>query len=142
MKFKAFIGALLSAVMLCLTPTAQAAAVETYSIVSPLYDVSDYAYSTLSISGTSASCSSRVLRSDAVEITATQYLQKQGFLWIWTTYDSTKWTKTVSTNVIYMSNTKTGLSSGKYRLKTVFKLTYSDGSTESITVYSDKMSVG
>ncbi len=40
-----------------------------------------------------------------------------------------------------MSNTKTGLKSGKYRLKTIFTLTDKYGKTETITVYSDERSV-
>lgn len=78
---------------------------------------------------------------NVVEITAEQYLQKQGFLWIWSTYDGAEWTKTVYTNTLSMSNTKTGLSSGKYRLKTIFTLTGKQGETETITVYSDVKSV-
>lgn len=142
MQFKALVGAALSAVILCLTPTVQAAAAEPYSIVSPLYEDNTDAKSLLAISGTSATCRSSCHRDDAVKITAEQYLQKQGFLWIWTTYDGAKWTKTVNTNFISMSNTKTGLSSGKYRLKTIFTLTDKQGKTETVTVYSDEKSVG
>lgn len=36
---------------------------------------------------------------------------------------------------------KQHLSSGKYRLKTVFTLTDKNGKTETITVYSDEKSV-
>ena len=74
------------------------------------------------------------------KIVAEQTLQKQGFLW--TSYDGTEWTKTVYSNTLAMSNTKSSLSSGKYRLKTVFTLTDKDGKTEKITVYSDEKSVG
>jgi len=76
-----------------------------------------------------------------VKIVAEQYLQKQGFLWIWTTYDGAEWIKTVYSNTLAMSNTKTGLSSGKYRLKTIFTLTDEQGETETITVYSDEKRV-
>ena len=76
------------------------------------------------------------------KIVAEQTLQKQGFLWTWGTYDGTEWTKTVYSNTLAMSNTKSSLSSGKYRLKTVFTLTDKDGKTEKITVYSDEKSVG
>ncbi len=94
------------------------------------------------ISGTTANCQSSTRGySDVVAITAEQYLQKQGFLWIWTTYNGAEWTKTVYSNVLAMSNTKTGLSGGKYRLKTIFTLTDKNGKTEKITVYSDSKSV-
>lgn len=142
MQFKAIVGAVLSAAMLCLTPTVQAAAAEPYSIVSPLYEIAQDTWCSLKLSGSNATCESSATSLNAVKITAEQYLQKQGFLWIWSTYDGAEWTKTVNTNVIAMSNTKTGLSSGKYRLKTVFTLTDKNGKTETITVYSDVKSVG
>lgn len=141
MQFKALMGAALFAAVIGLTPTVQAMAAEPYSIVSPLYEIAERESTNLQINGSSAVCKSNILRSNAVKITATQYLQKQGFLWIWTTYDGAEWTKTVNTNVISMSNTKTNLSGGKYRLKTVFTLTDKQGKTETITVYSDEKSV-
>ena len=142
MQFKTIVGAVLSAAMLCLTPTVQATAAEPYNIVSPLYEIAQDAGGDLSINGSNATCTSNIRQSNAVKITAEQYLQKQGFLWIWGTYDNTTWTKTVYTNTLSMSNTKTGLSGGKYRLKTVFTLTDKNGKNETITVYSDVKSVG
>lgn len=110
--------------------------------VQPYYEKAINANSALFINGTTADCKSSVKGySDVVKITAEQYLQKQGFLWIWTTYDGAEWTKTGYSNVLTMSNTKTSLSGGKYRLKTIFTLTDKNGKTETITVYSDKKSV-
>ena len=40
-----------------------------------------------------------------------------------------------------MSNSKNGLSSGTYRLKTVFVLKSSDGKTETATAYSDEQTI-
>lgn len=112
------------------------------SIAQPYYEKAGDAKSNLYIDGTTATYKSDVMGdSDVVKIVAEQYLQKQGFLWIWTTYDDAEWTKTVYTNTLTMSNTKTGLSSGKYRLKTIFTLTDKQGETETITVYSDEKSV-
>ncbi|MCM1276841.1 MAG: hypothetical protein NC299_16015 [Lachnospiraceae bacterium] len=109
----------------------------------PFYDKASDAEAALSISGITSTCRSTIDgEPDVVEITATQYLQKQGFLWIWSTYGGAEWTKTIYTNILAMSNTKTGLSSGKYRLKTVFTLTDKNGKSETITVYSDEKSVG
>lgn len=142
MHFKKIISVLLAAV-LCLTPVTQVAAatVEPCSIVSPLYEIAGDAESTLYVSGSTATCSSSIDFSSAVKITAEQYLQKQGFLWIWTTYDGAEWTKTVSTPFIFMTNTKSDLTNGKYRLKTIFTLTNKNGKTEKITVYSYEESV-
>ena len=101
------------------------------------------AVSELLTSSKTADCESYVKgNSEVIKITAEQYLRKLGFLWIWTTYDGAEWTETVNTPFIAMSNTKTGLSSGRYRLKTVFTLTDKNSKTETITVYSDEKSVG
>lgn len=121
--------------------TASAKTVPT-NAVQPYYENAREAKSELIINGTTATCESTLKGDpDVVKIVAEQYLQKQGFLWIWSTYDGAEWTKTVYSNTLTMSNTKTGLSSGKYRLKTIFTLTDSQGETETITVYSDEKSV-
>lgn len=137
-----FILTLMSLLMCFSLPvTASAQTVQT-SIVQPYYEIAVDATSLLYGSGTTATCNSTVKgNSDVVKITAEQYLQKQGFLWIWSTYDSAEWTKTVYSNSLSMSNTKTGLSGGKYRLKTIFTLTDKQGKSETITVYSDRKSV-
>lgn len=142
MQAKKIISAALAAI-LCFVPLTHTAAVaaEPYGIVSPLYEIADETRSVLQISGSTAYCKSTVIQSSAVKITAEQYLQKQGFLWLWSTYDDAEWTKTVNMSSISMSNTKSGLGSGKYRLKTVFTLTDKQGKTETITVYSDEKSV-
>lgn len=126
-----------------LSLTANAQTIPTASVAQPYYEMARKATSLLSISGTTAICESEAKGdSDVTKITAVQTLQKQGFLWSWSKYDGAEWTKTVYTNTLAMSNTKTGLSSGKYRLKTVFTLTDKNGETEKITVYSDEKSVG
>lgn len=135
---------LLMSLLMCfsLSITASAQTVPT-GIVQPYYESAEYATSKLSISSTTAICESKINGySDVTKIVAVQTLEKQGFLWIWSTYDNTTWTKTVYSNILTMSNTKTGLSSGKYRLKTIFTLTDRQGKTETITVYSDVKSVG
>lgn len=135
---------ILMCLLMCfsLSVTASAQTIPT-GIVQPYYEMANEPTSTLSISGTTAICESYIKGySDVVKITAVQTLQKQGFLWSWSKYDGAEWTKTVYSNTLAMSNTKTGLSSGKYRLKTVFTLTDKNGETEKITVYSDEKSVG
>ncbi|MCM1167171.1 MAG: hypothetical protein NC299_15805 [Lachnospiraceae bacterium] len=134
---------LLMCLLMCfaLPVTANAQTVQT-SIVQPYYEKASNATSDVSISGTTAICRSTTKgTSDVTKIVVEQTLQKQGFLWIWSTYDNTEWTKTAYSDTFTMSNTKTGLSSGKYRLKTVFTLMDKNGKTETITVYSDEKSV-
>ena len=133
----------LAILLLCFSTSVKASASTIQSVaVQPYYEKANDVKSELFINGTTATCRSSVQgNSDVVKITAEQYLQKQGFLWIWNTYDGAEWTKTVYSNTLVVSNTKTGLSSGKYRLKTVFTLTDKNGEAETITVYSDEMSV-
>ncbi len=141
MQIKKIVGAALCASALCFTPVQTAIAAEPYSIIAPLYDIAGNAWCNLRIDASNAYCKSSVDNSSAVKITAVQTLERQGFLWIWSTYDNTTWTKTVYSNTLTMSNTKTGLSGGKYRLKTEFTLTDKNGETETITIYSDEKSV-
>ncbi len=134
----------LAVLLLCFSvPVTARASVVPVGLVQPYLEIASDAESMLSINGTTATCKSFVRgHSDVVEITAVQYLEKQGFLWIWDTYDDTTWTKTVYSNALTMSNTKTGLANGKYRLRTVFTLTDKYGESETITVDSDVKKVG
>lgn len=139
---KKFISLLMSILMCFSLSTAVSAQVIPANFVQPYYEMAANASSDLSISGTTATCVSRVNGlSGVVKITVNQYLQKQGFLWIWTTYDGAEWTETVSSDSLFVSNTKTGLTSGNYRLKSVFTLTDKNGKTETITVYSGEVTV-
>lgn len=104
----------------------------------PYYDKASEATSVLTMNGTTATCTSTCMGySDVVQIVAVQTLEKQGAWWSWSTYNNTTWTKTVYKSTLTMSNTKSGLESGTYRLKTVFTLTDKNGKSETITVYSD-----
>lgn len=133
----------LTVILLCfsMTMTASASTVS-FGVAQPYYEQAIRTDVRLYIDGTVAKCESLTNGyPDVVEITADQYLQKQGFLWSWGTYDDAEWTKTVYSNTFTMSNTKSGLVSGKYRLKTVFKLTDKDGKSETITVYSEQRTI-
>ncbi len=132
-----------AAITMCLSlsvPTA--AASNAYSdMVAPCYETTQLGKSELTISSTKATCKSSANNCDSVTITAVQTLEKHWGLWIWNEVDGANWTKTVNASAIYMSNTKSGLDSGTYRLKTVFTLTESDGTTETITVYSTEKTI-
>ena len=146
MVFRKILAILIGAMVFCTSMTASAYA-ETTSLsinigVSPLYEIAKNVKSNLSISGTTAYCTSSASGTDAVSITVKQTLQKQGFLWSWPGVKDANWEKTVNSNTISFSNTKSGLESGKYRLKSVFTLTDKNGKTETITVYSAEKTVG
>ncbi len=133
----------LAILLLCFSmPVTTSASVVQIGVVQPYLEIANEAESRLSINGTTAICENSVKgHSDVVEITAVQYLEKRGFLWIWSTYDDTTWSKTVNSKTLTMSNTKSGLANGKYRLRTVFTLTDKNGESETITVYSDEKKV-
>lgn len=146
MVFRKILAILIGAMVFCTSLTASAYA-ETTSLsvdigVSPLYEIAKIATSNLNISGTTAYCTSSASGTDAVSITVEQTLQKQGFLWSWSGVKDASWEKNVNLNTISFSNTKSDLESGKYRLKSVFKLTDKNGKTEKITVYSAEKTVG
>lgn len=130
------------AVVMCvsLSVTSYAESGKLDSNISVLNIIAKSYTSDLSISGTTATCTSRASGDDVKSITATQTLQKKsGSNWV--AVSGANWTKTVSISMLTMSNTKTGLSSGTYRLKTVFKFTNTSGQSETITVYSDEKEI-
>lgn len=134
---------LMAAILLCFSFTVTASA-KTVSegVAQPLYDKASEAKSTLSISGTTATCKSTVDgKSDVKKIVAVQTLEKQRSLWSWDKYRDAEWTKTVNSSSLTMSNKYYNLESGTYSVKTVFTLTDSQGKSETITVYSDDIQV-
>lgn len=133
----------LMGLLLCFSfPVTSSAETVSQNVFQPYYEKASEAKSELIINGTTATCKSTLRGGpDVTKIVAVQTLEKQGFLWSWGTYDDTEWTKTVYSNTLTMSNTKAGLSGGKYRLKTVFTLTDKQNKTETITVYSDTKTI-
>lgn len=146
MVFRKIMAILIGAMVFCTSLTASVYA-ETTSFsassgVAPFYEIAKDLRSNLSIIGKTAYCTSDGEGLNAVSITVEQTLQKQGFLWSWSGVKDASWEKTVNSNTISFSNTKSGLESGKYRLKSVFTLTDKNGKTEKITVYSAEKAVG
>lgn len=145
MVFKKILAMLLGGLMLCSSLTVSAYAEATSAVVeseiAPAYEIASNAQSSLIFSGTTAYCTSNAGGFDAVSITVEQTLQKQGFLWMWYKVDGASWTKTLNKDSISLSNTKSSLSSGKYRLKSVFTFTDKNGKSETITVYSNEKSI-
>ena len=109
--------------------------------------VSEYAIgrdpvSLLAIKNGVASCVSATDGLNCIQISVTQTLQKySGWFWSWDDVPNANWSATVNMNSISLTNSKSGLSSGTYRLMSVFTLTNSSGQTETITIYSGEKSV-
>ena len=145
MVFKKILAILIGGMVLCTGLTASAYAETTNSLVesevTPAYEIASSVMSNLNISGTTAYCTSSATTIDAVSITVEQTLQKQGFLWLWYGVDDANWITTVNKNAISVDHTKSGLSSGKYRLKSVFTFKDKNGKSETVTVYSAEKNV-
>lgn len=109
--------------------------------ISFLYEIANDASSNLSIVDRTAYCISTTTGNNAVRITVTQTLQKHWGLWFWEDVKGAKWTGTNAYNSICLSNSKDGLDSGTYRVKSVFTLTNKDGKSETITIYSDEKKI-
>lgn len=96
----------------------------------------------LTISSTTAYCDSICTGfNNVVQISVVQTLQKFWGLWIWDDVNGASWQDTSMTNEIDMSTSKSGLSSGTYRLKSVFTLRTQNGQTETITIYSSEETI-
>ncbi len=148
MQLKKILSAVIAAICLCagngISAYAENPAQGLSSIggISPAYEISQDVSSSLSIGGTKATCTSRAYSDNCASISVTHTLQKySGWLWIWNDVDNANWSKTVSVNTICLVSTKNGLSSGTYRVKSVFTLTDKNGKTETITIYSDEVPI-
>lgn len=109
--------------------------------VSLLYEIADNPSSNLSIVDRTAYCISTTTGNNAVSITVTQTLQKHWGLWYWENVKGAEWTRTNDYNSIRLSNSKSELDRGTYRVKSVFTLINKDGKSETITIYSDERKV-
>ena len=94
----------------------------------------------LSISGTTATCRSGATGLIGVtEISVEQTLQKRNGNHF-ENVSGAKWSTSVQDDYILFENTKTGLSSGTYRVKSVFKVK-KGSTTEEITSYSGEVTI-
>ncbi|MBR1433047.1 MAG: hypothetical protein IJ784_01275 [Ruminiclostridium sp.] len=98
--------------------------------------------SSLMLKSNEAVCKSTCSRSseESTSITAVQTLEKKTS-WYYQSVSGATWSTTVNTQSLSMRNSKTGLSSGTYRLKTVFTVKYKNGKSETVTVYSAERTV-
>lgn len=118
----------ISAFMLIITILSTLCGV-TVCAVEPRYSYTTTATSTLYISSNTAYCKSKARgKTTATKIEAVQYLEKKsGSKWYVVT-DGT-WTDSVNDSLLIVSNNKSGLTSGTYRVRTVFTV-YSGSKSE------------
>ena len=146
LQIKRIVALVLSAIIISSTFTVQSYAEDLSpfvegDIVLEYENVLD-ASSTLSILGQTAYCDSTCSSySNVIQISASITLQKFWGLWVWNDVNGAQWTKSESGSCIGVSKTKSGLSNGTYRLKSVFTVTTSDGQTETSTIYSPEKTI-
>lgn len=106
----------------------------------PAYSYTSECSSTLSISGTTATCKSSVTGyyNETTKIVITQTLQKKNSSGDWD--DVCSWNGTIYSFQGSLTNTKSSLSSGTYRLKTVATV-YAGTANETITKYSKEKTI-
>ena len=140
---KKIVSLILSAVLafsaVSVAASAKEIAEHSAEIIAPCYIYANNPASTLAIRGTTATCTSSTTGRTVKSIKGEQSLEKFWGLWIWNEVDY--WSESVNTTSIFMSNHKYNLESGTYRLKTVFTLTATNGETETITVYSEEVTI-
>ena len=106
-----------------------------------------YAYgnrleNSLSISAKVAKCKSYGSGIDTIKQIAVEHtLQKLSSSGVWNNVSGASWSKASNSRSVILSSSKSDLSIGTYRLKSVFTLTTKNGNTETITVYSSKETV-
>ena len=110
--------------------------------VSPRYGYTASCSSTLSISGASATCESSATgySGETTKIVISQTLQKRGSSGNWSDVSGAYWKTTIYKYVGSARKVKNNLSSGTYRLKSVFTV-YAGNSSETITKYSQQKSI-
>lgn len=108
--------------------------------IAPSTLYTDYATSTLTISGTKAICVSKAIgySGETTKIVMEQTLQKKTSSGGWSEVAS--WSETDTGYIGSATNTKSSLSSGTYRLKTVFTV-YAGSDYEVLTKYSTEKTV-
>lgn len=107
------------------------------------YDINGHIKSsTLTISNKRAICVSsyQSTDNDCSSVTAVQTLEKYSWFVFWDTVGD-ECTKTVNTGNLSLTDYKDNLESGTYRVKTVFTVVLKDGTSQTVTVYSEERKV-
>lgn len=135
MKLSRFVSILAAAVMLTsAATTASAKVIDTPDIVSPQYVIADSATSSLSISGSTATCTTKISGDNIVSIEVEQVFEIYVSPDVWREVDS--WSKSVNKSSLTMTNYSYDIGTGKFRVRAEVTITDKDGNTEDITVTS------
>lgn len=144
MTAKKLLSAIIAVAMIfgfAITASAEATNAQSYA-ATPYYLLATNNYAKLTISGTTASCESGATGLPSVtKIVVVQTLEKHWAFGLFFGVDGASWKTTSSSKSLTFQNSKTGLSSGTYRVKSVFTVTTKDGQTETVTVYSAEKTI-
>lgn len=110
------------------------------SNISLYYETAQKTYSSLKISGNTANCYSYAIANTKCTITLVQTLEKKQSL-VWKSVPGASWSMSCDSLILNASNSYSQLTAGKYRLKTVFTFTLSNGESETKTKYSSVESI-
>ena len=110
------------------------------SNISLYYETAQKTYSSLKISGNTANCYSYAIANTTCTITLVQTLEKKQSL-VWKSVPGASWSMSCDSLKLNASNSYSQLTAGKYRLKTVFTFTLSNGESETKTKYSSVESI-
>jgi len=110
--------------------------------VSPQYSYTQSCSSELTISGSTATCKSNAIGyyNETTKIVIKQALQKKNSSGNWINVKNATWTGTVYNFQGSITNSKSSLSNGTYRLRSVFTV-YAGTSYETITKYSKEKTI-
>ena len=115
----------------------------TVNAVEPRYTYTTSATSTITNSSSNSSkvyCTATLKGNSTItKIEATQYLEKKNGT-TWSTVNGCVWSNSSNRNSLTMSNSKSNLSSGTYRVRTVFKV-YSGNNYETVEKVSSEATV-
>lgn len=130
-KMKKLLSCVIAAVMMLVCCT------NAFAVAHTMSAFTERKVSSLEISGDSAVCISTYINNckQTQRVLITQTLEKHCYFWTWETIGSAR-TKTASGSSASLSARVSGLKSGTYRVKTVFKITDKSGKTQELTVYS------
>lgn len=135
MKISRIVSILAAAVMLTsAASTASAKVITPPDIVSPQYVIAGSTNSTLTLSGSTAKCYTKVSGSKIVSIDAEQIFEVYVRPDVWREIDS--WSDSVDGSTLVMDNTSYDIGYGKFRVRTEITVTDKNGNTEDITVIS------
>lgn len=147
MQIRKKLAFILTALMICSATSVPTSAKSISSAavdeIALFYENARRVENSVSISARTAECTSIWTgMSNVKKVSIKHNLQKHKGLWIWNDVDGASWSETENGSSLCLISSISGLSSGTYRLKSVFVLTNADGKMETIEINSSEKTIG